>query len=291
MNKGSEDFCCSDCYYEYRAIYPKKKVHINNCKCLRCGKEFYTYLSGIKRGGGKYCSPKCRGRESKVFKCLTCGKEFQRGLSWLKRGTVKYCSRECRNKRERRNKRELNCKCVQCGREFRRSPRQIENGVGKYCSKNCQNEGHEKVKGTCEFCGKKFYKFRYKEKINRGKYCSRSCARKDKVGEKSPSWRGGLSFKKYCKFFNNTFKEKIRERFDRNCFMCNKSEQENEQRLSVHHIDYFKASICRGRDWAFVPLCKSCHSRTGHNRYVWFNLLINYWVLNPEINLRLTFNI
>jgi len=28
-------------------------------KCLQCGKEFKTHYAWIRKGGGKYCSPKC----------------------------------------------------------------------------------------------------------------------------------------------------------------------------------------------------------------------------------------
>lgn len=31
-------------------------------KCLTCDKEFTTYLSNIRRGGGKYCSRRCQPR-------------------------------------------------------------------------------------------------------------------------------------------------------------------------------------------------------------------------------------
>lgn len=37
---------------------PKGKS--NNCKCLRCGKEFYMRECYIKTGAGKHCSKRCR---------------------------------------------------------------------------------------------------------------------------------------------------------------------------------------------------------------------------------------
>lgn len=104
-------------------------------------------------------------------------------------------------------------------------------------------------------------------------------------GDQSSQWRGGISFEPYCHKFNHAFKERVRERFGRRCFTCPITETENGKRLSVHHIDYNKNSICNGKEWAFVPLCRKCHSKSNNKRWYWFNLLINYWALNPEIKI------
>lgn len=104
-----------------------------------------------------------------------------------------------------------------------------------------------------------------------------------RIGEDSPNWKGGISFEPYCNKFNNKLKEHIRDTFDRKCFLCGKSEEENNCKLHVHHVDYNKGQGC-GYSWSLIPLCSSCHSKTNHNRYYWFNLLNNYWLLNPEIN-------
>ena len=106
---------------------------------------------------------------------------------------------------------------------------------------------------------------------------------KCRLGPDGTNWKGGKSFEPYCHKFNNQFKEYIRNKFSRRCFICNKEENTNCKKLFVHHIDYNKVSICNGKSWAFVPLCNSCHSKTNGNRWYWFNLLINYWVLNEDI--------
>ena len=109
--------------------------------------------------------------------------------------------------------------------------------------------------------------------------------------ENSYLWKGGISFEPYCKKFNRNFKKYIINKFKNKCFCCGKSKDENIIsnnkiiQLSIHHIDYNKNSICNGKEWAFVPLCASCHGKTNHNRWYWFNLLINYWISNNEINL------
>ena len=102
-------------------------------------------------------------------------------------------------------------------------------------------------------------------------------------GPGNPHWMGGKSFSPYCIKFDDEFKEHIRDKFGRKCYICSKGEEENGMRLSVHHIDYNKNSICNGKEWAFVPLCMSHHCQSNYNRCHWFNLLINYWALNPEI--------
>jgi len=92
------------------------------------------------------------------------------------------------------------------------------------------------------------------------------------AGEKHPMWKNGISFEPYCPKFNNAFKEKIRDKFDRKCFLCGKPE--NGRRLSVHHVQYEKNCGCDDTlKCDYVPLCGSCHSRTNHNRNKWEKLI------------------
>ena len=111
-----------------------------------------------------------------------------------------------------------------------------------------------------------------------------------KYGQKNPNWRGGLSFGKYCWKFNDSFKEEVRKNFNRVCYICSETEKENKRHLDVHHIDFNKNSICNGKKWAFLPLCQKCHSKTSTHRHFYFNLLINYWFFNPEINFQTPFS-
>lgn len=97
---------------------------------------------------------------------------------------------------------------------------------------------------------------------------------KNLSGDKSPGWRGGISFEPYCHKFNEAFKESIREKFGRVCFLCPKTEVENGKKLSVHHVDYDKNCLCDDVKCEFVPLCIACHSKTNHNREYWQNLII-----------------
>lgn len=94
-------------------------------------------------------------------------------------------------------------------------------------------------------------------------------------GEKSPVWRGGASFEPYCPKFNETFKESIREKFGRVCFLCPTTEEENGRKLCVHHVDYNKDCLCDSIECEFVPLCDICHIKTNHNREYWKNLIMD----------------
>ena len=90
------------------------------------------------------------------------------------------------------------------------------------------------------------------------------------AGEKSYLWKGGVSFEPYCERFNNKFKDYIRVKFGRVCFLCQKTEVENGQRLSVHHCNYDKECLCNDNPTCqFVPLCIGCNSKVNINRDMW----------------------
>ncbi len=100
-----------------------------------------------------------------------------------------------------------------------------------------------------------------------------------KSGEKSIFWQGGKSFGIYCPKFNENKREEIRNKYNRCCIICNKSESENLtkkgknkgkfKKLHVHHIDYNKDQGCKNHEWRLAPLCNSCHAKTGHKRIFW----------------------
>jgi hypothetical protein len=96
------------------------------------------------------------------------------------------------------------------------------------------------------------------------------------VGDRSPHWKGGISFEPYCPKFNNAFKERVRDFFGRVCVEC--GAPENGKRLSVHHVNFNKMTCCDGTKPLFVPLCPSCHAKTQKDREYWedhFTDLIN----------------
>lgn len=104
-------------------------------------------------------------------------------------------------------------------------------------------------------------------------------------GKNSYNWKGGISFEPYCPKFNEAFKESIRDKFDRTCFLCNITESEQIKlqkernkrpfRLSVHHVNYDKNCLCDNIKCEFVPLCIPCHAKTSNgDRLKWENEIL-----------------
>ena len=91
-------------------------------------------------------------------------------------------------------------------------------------------------------------------------------------GEKSHLWQGGVSFEPYCSKFNNVFKESVREKFGRVCFLC--GEPEKGRKLDVHHVNYDKSCLCSDIKCEFVPLCRSCHMKTNCDRDYYERLIL-----------------
>ncbi|GAH15014.1 unnamed protein product, partial [marine sediment metagenome] len=81
-----------------------------------------------------------------------------------------------------------------------------------------------------------------------------------KIGDKNPSWRGGISFEPYPPEFNVVLKRKIRERDNYTCQLC------GAEGKDVHHIDYAKEN-CEPSN--LITLCRSCHTKTEFNREEW----------------------
>jgi transposase len=84
---------------------------------------------------------------------------------------------------------------------------------------------------------------------------------------------GAVRKQPYCVKWNEKLREKIRNKFDRKCFICGKTEEENGAKLSVHHTNSGKMCMC---DYAceLVPLCKTCHGKTNSNRFAWFSFIM-----------------
>lgn len=73
-------------------------------------------------------------------------------------------------------------------------------------------------------------------------------------------WTGFSNRGNYCENFDEACRERIREKYNRLCYICNDNEENNGQKLSVHHVDQNKNQGCDGVLWKLVPLCRKCHS-------------------------------
>ena len=81
-----------------------------------------------------------------------------------------------------------------------------------------------------------------------------------KQGITRDEWNGFATESPYCPKFNESCKESNRNKYDRECFICGKNEDENGKKLSVHHVDMNKNQGCDS-NWKLVPLCISCHGK------------------------------
>jgi len=84
-----------------------------------------------------------------------------------------------------------------------------------------------------------------------------------KQGISYDEWESFACESLYCPKFNEACRESNREKYDRKCFICGMTEEENGQKLSVHHVDMRKSQGCDS-NWKLVPLCKHHHA-TSHN--------------------------
>jgi len=84
--------------------------------------------------------------------------------------------------------------------------------------------------------------------------------------EKNYNWNDGTSFEPYGFDFNKRFKERIKERDNRCCVVCNIVEEKLNSLLHIHHIDYIKTNSFPQN---CVSLCRGCHCKTNYNRQHW----------------------
>ena len=159
--------------------------------------------------------------------------------------------------------------CLECGDgrwvEFR--------ACTDLCIK-CANSTDEKREKCSETNRGRIHTEKFREKVSKATIGENN-PMYGRNGKDAPGWKGGISFEPYCEKFNEAFKESIREKFGRKCFMCPTTEEENKRKLCVHHVNYDKECMCNGVDCEFVPLCIGCHAKTNHSRELWERLIIN----------------
>ncbi len=90
-------------------------------------------------------------------------------------------------------------------------------------------------------------------------------------GEGNKNWKGGISFLPYCEKFNSKLKENIRKRDNYICQLCNKTQEENGRKLSIHHIHYDKENC----EPDLIALCSCCNSKVNGNRNYYEKLFVN----------------
>lgn len=219
--------------------------------CFGCGVKFYVTPRFYEKKHPRVCSMKCQGA------WLAFCNEGEKSAKWTEG---------------------INVVCQTCGKTFRITSKRIK--TAKYCSRKCHalhkakeyggpdGPYSEQVENVCVVCGKV-----YCIKPSHAKWrvtCSRKCHFKRMSsmfsGEGNPSWCNGLSRFPYPIKFNAALKRKIRDRDGYMCTLCGKTEEENGERLSIHHIDYNKDNCDESN---LTSVCRPCNGRVNVSREMW----------------------
>lgn len=193
------------------------------------------------------------------------------------------CYRNLKEKSEIRDWMEIEkikhilCECG-CGRELEIKPYHIFEGIPKFIpghSKSFKGKHHSE-ESKQKISDSRIGKYGGENHSMYGKHHSEEAKKRMSdahigkySGEKCSAWKGGISFEPYCFKFNDEFKERVREFFDRKCVICGRTESGNKRKLDVHHVDYNKNTCCDNSIPLFVTLCMSCHPKTNTKRKYW----------------------
>lgn len=227
--------------YYSKDLKPKSNKKII-AKCNQCGKE------RILQYGSYY--DLCR-------KCATSSIEYKKKMSDALKGEKnpnygKHRSEETKQKISEANKNpsEKIRKQISDAMSGKKHPL-----YGKHHSEDTKNKMSESAKGKSK---SQIAKQKMSD-VKQGKY----------LAENNPNWKGGISYEPYCVLFNNEFKERVREYWNRKCVICERTEKENGRKLNVHHVTYDKDICCNNSIPLFVTLCMSCHPKTNSKRKYW----------------------
>jgi hypothetical protein len=128
------------------------QARVKRPSCEECGTQFYASPSQISRGGGRFCSLKCRG--------IWSSRQYAPTLIFVA--------------------------CAKCGKRFKRAPSQVKGVQNHFCSTACSGTlPRRSERKPCEHCGKKL------TPVRGAKYCSVPCRAAAQVGVPIQEWSGG----------------------------------------------------------------------------------------------------
>lgn len=278
------NFCSQSCYFQTISKYNNPNYSGGKyIKCEICGKYFWIRPS--RKGKARFCSDKCKNTahsreirgenhpnwkggipKGKVEKiCLNCGKPYY-GNS-----RSSFCSRKCRSEHYFVQNGHI-IRCEYCGKELKRNKFEYEKVKHHFCSRKCSycwHKENKKAKGgsvekTCQYCGKIF--FVKPSKKETAKYCSHSCEAKNRVGERSPNWKGG-----HPKYYGATWKKQRERALRRDNYTCQNCGATGVK-LHVHHIKSkrdFKDPEKANRLDNLITLCMKCHNNITDKKERW----------------------
>ena len=230
------------------------------CKC-GCGEKI------VIRKWHKWCGiPKfIRGHHARVF-----SKETRQKISKARKGRS--------HMEETKRKISMANKGFKHSKEFRK--KKSEFMKGNRIALGCRRTEETKTKISIAQRGKSFSEQtrRKLSKACKGRIVSEETRRKIR-GKNNSQWLGGISFYPYSSTFNDSLKEKIRERDGNVCQLCNKNEIENKRRLTAHHINYIKNDSKKDN---LITLCTSCNNKVNYNRGFWTGFFTCYLVFRNK---------
>lgn len=249
---------------------------------------------------GKYRSENYIGENSSNWKggkvtvsCSYCGEPKQIFQSEASDHDDHFCDNQCKGKWRSENMTKshhprwtgdsVEVNCEWCGGVKMVRPWQARKDKHHFCRDECDRQWRkENVKGEkhpqwkggniktkCAWCGDATEVRRGNERKTDKNFCKdKDCFGEWKSetmsGPLSPVWKGGPV--PYGVGWSEKKKERIRERQDRLCYTCGKTEESNGRRLSVHHKMKARkfpddADLERNNDDNLVALCMTCHKR------------------------------
>lgn len=293
-NKSKKFYCDMICFSK------KETVH-----CSQCGKEKLIKRGEFKEGKNYFCDKECHdkyqrgGIDNYIVKCESCGIEKTITPYEFNKYKSHFCDKKCFDEWQikseyskginnpRYNRIIKKCDNVDCGKDIEISPYQIcDNNFccnecyGKWRSINIIGDKHPcykggKVKVECCICKEDAgVRDQWEIEDKRLFVCSDKCRNKMmsllNSGDGNPAWNGGYYISEYDYEFNENLKETVRERDGRKCQLCGITEEENQQALAAHHIDYIKTNSFESNLISLGQKC-GCHQKTNHNREYWTN--------------------
>jgi hypothetical protein len=205
--------------------------------CIECGGNFKVKPSIVRRGKGKFCSKDCWYAWKSKYVVGESNPNY--GHRWSDDKKKKFA--------ESRMGENNPFFGGMVSDEHRQHLREIH--IGKPLSYNTK----ELIRNSR--IGKKLSEeTKYKMRLSR-------------MGEKCNLWKGGISFEPYCPKFTKEFRDRVRFFWDYKCGnpKCGKSQEENGEKLCVHHVHFDKQVCCNDRPAMFIPLCRSCHATTNND--------------------------
>lgn len=223
-----------------------------------------------------------------TYECDVCGESFERYDCNL-RGEDTFCSRECEAEYRSNLPQEeqaawkggkATVECAMCGGEKQVKQYRVDRSERFFCDHDCyadwkaentsgpDNPSFCSIEVDCDWCGESTYKLESRIERSKRDFCSHDCHSKweaeNLTGPKAHKWTGGR--RDYGVGWNDEKKEAVRERDNRECHDCGKTEAqsiaEHGRQLDVHHLvppDSDTNPAVHNAKRNLVTLCIQCH--------------------------------